>query len=385
MNESFETVQKFCPQCGEVADVDARFCKYCASDLANSDVNQNTSTEINQTLTKNNTPIIVLGAIGLLVVGVVGLVIFMATGKNNQSVVENVNSVSQTSASTLTLGEKGKQIEEKILRNEALTTSDLEGLSASELRILRNVHFARYGRKYERPGLGDYFYTRLWYKPRDEYKDTIINETDKENINLIVATETSLNSQSVSITPTSTTPEAQMTPDITMRSIDKLSRSEAARLIESDKNFGKLLTMGIRIENLLSTSDLSKSSFDEALVSQGYAKVENRSYMSIVHLTEKGRREAVSWEKYKQMGILDMYNIPYAKREIVEVTGISELNSGSFAQATFIWRTQPSNEIGRAMDKSETEQTFNGEAFFQKFDDGWRLVRISGRGLPSGY
>ncbi len=120
MNESFETVQKFCPQCGEAADVDARFCKHCASDLANSDVNQNTSTEINQTQTKNNTLTIILSVIGLLVVGLVGLMIFIGIGKSNQSVVENINSVSQTSASTLSLGEKGQQIEEKILRGEAL-------------------------------------------------------------------------------------------------------------------------------------------------------------------------------------------------------------------------------------------------------------------------
>lgn len=192
MNEPFEPLQKLCPKCGEAADVDARFCKYCAFDLTNSDVNQNTSTEVNQNQIENKTPNFILGGV-LLVVAVVGLIIFFNSffnaKKDNQTIVENVNSVSQTSASTLTLGEKGKQIEEKILRNETLTANDLEGLSTSELRILRNVHFARYGRKYERPGLGDYFYSRSWYKPNDGYSENLLTETDKANINLILALE----------------------------------------------------------------------------------------------------------------------------------------------------------------------------------------------------
>ena len=112
MSELFEPLQKLCPKCGEAADVDARFCKYCAFDLTDSDFNQNTSTEINQTQTKNKSPNIILGGI-LLVVVIVGLTIFFNTfsKKNNQSVIENVNSVTETSASTLTLGEKGRQID----------------------------------------------------------------------------------------------------------------------------------------------------------------------------------------------------------------------------------------------------------------------------------
>lgn len=107
---------------------------------------------------------------------------------NNQSNSANTNSASQTS-STLSLGTKGQQVEEKILRGEALSSSDIEGLSKNELRILRNVHFARYGRKYESPGLGDYFYTRSWYKPNDSYSDNQINQTDKANIDLILKAE----------------------------------------------------------------------------------------------------------------------------------------------------------------------------------------------------
>jgi hypothetical protein len=188
MNESFGTMQKICPQCREAVDTDARFCKYCAFNLANSNAGQNISTEINQT-PKNNNTLIISGIIGLLVVGFIGLAIFFNAGKNNQSVVENANSASQSSSSTLTLGEKAQQIEKKILRGESLSASDLEGITTPELRILRNVHFARYGRKYDRPGLGDYFSARPWYKPNDSFNDSMLNSVDKENVKLILFVE----------------------------------------------------------------------------------------------------------------------------------------------------------------------------------------------------
>ncbi len=166
----------------------------------------------------------------------------------------------------------------------------------------------------------------------------------------------------------------------------KLSRSDAAKLIESDKNFSKPMVMSMRIGNQINKEDLSKTSFDEALISEGYAEVQNNYYGDVFNFTEKGRKEAVNWSKSKQLGIIEMYNIPYAKREIVEVTGISEPKSGdNFSQVKFTWRSQPDDKIGKAMDKSEFGQTFDGEAFFQKFDDGWRVVRISGRGFPDSY
>jgi hypothetical protein len=211
MNEPFEIMQNNCPQCGKATDMDARFCKYCAFDLNSSGVNQNVSTEVIQTRTKNNTPVI-LGVAGLLIVGIAGLLIFLYVLKPNQTVAENVNSISQAPASTLTLSEKAQQIEEKILRGEALSADELEGLSAQELRILRNVHFARYGRKYEKPGLGDYFYNRSWYKPSDDYKDSLINATDKDNINLIVAAEAALNNQTIAAASPTATPEPEASP-----------------------------------------------------------------------------------------------------------------------------------------------------------------------------
>ncbi|HEX8459202.1 MAG TPA: YARHG domain-containing protein [Pyrinomonadaceae bacterium] len=92
------------------------------------------------------------------------------------------------------MSDRAQQIEAKILRGESLTEGDIEGLSPYELRVLRNVHFARYGRQYDRPGLGDYFATRPWYKPSSDYKDSMVTATDKGNINLILARESTAGS-----------------------------------------------------------------------------------------------------------------------------------------------------------------------------------------------
>jgi predicted nucleic acid-binding Zn ribbon protein len=267
MNESFETMQKICPQCGEAVDTDARFCKYCAFDLANSNVSQNISTEINQTPTKNNT-LIISGVIGLLVVGFVGLVIFFNTGKNSQSVVENANSVSQASASTLTLGEKAEQIEQKILRGESLSATNLEGLSTSELRILRNVHFARYGRKYEKPGLGDYFSSRPWYKPNDSFNDKMLTSIDKANVALILSLEQPSNLQTDTTTTAVANNSAVTPPErATINSPKELSRETVFNLVSNRRTDIEVSTENSSILPSTPRTDLFRRMIEAKVVS----------------------------------------------------------------------------------------------------------------------
>jgi hypothetical protein len=114
-----------------------------------------------------------------------------------------------TSAPSQIMGERARQAEDKIIRGEILTGADIAGLSAYELRVLRNVHFARHGRNYDSPGLGDYFSTRPWYKPNAAYNDSLITATDKANINLILPEENRIKaaeSASVTIAPAATQP-----------------------------------------------------------------------------------------------------------------------------------------------------------------------------------
>lgn len=129
-------------------------------------------------------------------IGVLLLICFamttLATSCKNGSPPLASNS-STPEPNKLTIGVKAKQIEAVILRGDLVNEDELLSLSPEELRILRNVVFARHGRQYEKPGLGDYFDTCDWYKPDPSYTDTSANnwltENDKKNVKTFLRRE----------------------------------------------------------------------------------------------------------------------------------------------------------------------------------------------------
>lgn len=67
-----------------------------------------------------------------------------------------------------------------------LDDSDLVGLSAGELRILRNTIYARHGLKFKSADLRNYFNGFGWYSPRyDNVPESWLSDTEKHNIMLI--------------------------------------------------------------------------------------------------------------------------------------------------------------------------------------------------------
>ena len=68
------------------------------------------------------------------------------------------------------------------------------------------------------------------------------------------------------------------------------------------------------------------------------------------------------------------FSILTARREVVEVTGISK--NGNFADVQFVWKWQPLNEVGAALYDGGLRYT--SSVSFQHFDDGWRLLEGSG-------
>jgi hypothetical protein len=243
MSETVDTFQKFCPQCGGMVDADARFCKHCAFDLTKSSVNTDATVGTTKGEQKANTKPILL-IVGIAVIGLLMLVLIGSYLYKRNRTQPAVVSASPTPASAPTMSDRAKQVEEKILRGESLSDSDIAGLSAYELRVLRNVHFARYGRKYDSPGLGDYFNTRPWYKPSDSYSDNMITSTDKANINLILAAENrakqsemtansndNSNSQTTAITTNTNQPDT--TPSGSSSSGGGLTDSNVQRAVRS--------------------------------------------------------------------------------------------------------------------------------------------------------
>lgn len=212
MSEAFGSANKPCPNCGGIVDADARFCKHCAFDLTKPGQPSRESPGAAESRPNRKVLYLVLGTgVAALIIALISIVIFK--GRPAQSNAPGTTVATSTPAPAMS--DKATQVEEKILRGEALTESDTHGLSAYELRVLRNTHFARYGRQYDRPGLGDYFATRSWYKPGDGYKESMLTATDKGNINLIVAIESKAGSTTANTTSTgsgSVTVDAQPTP-----------------------------------------------------------------------------------------------------------------------------------------------------------------------------
>lgn len=70
-----------------------------------------------------------------------------------------------------------------------VTEEMLKGLSLHELRLLRNEVYARRGRAFRTEWLSQYFYSQPWYDPREDYTEPELSDTEKKNIETIVAYE----------------------------------------------------------------------------------------------------------------------------------------------------------------------------------------------------
>jgi len=64
------------------------------------------------------------------------------------------------------------------------------------------------------------------------------------------------------------------------------------------------------------------------------------------------------------------FAIPVARRELVEITGVSK--QGNVADVDFTWKWVPLNEIGAALYSSDLH--YKSTVGFRNYDDGWRIV-----------
>ncbi len=69
-------------------------------------------------------------------------------------------------------------------------------------------------------------------------------------------------------------------------------------------------------------------------------------------------------------GLTDVKGVHVARRELVEITGISK--AGNFADVEFTWHWVPTNEIGSALYDSGVY--YRSTVAFRSYDDGWRVV-----------
>ena len=71
------------------------------------------------------------------------------------------------------------------LSERKLDISDLSGLSAGDLRLLRNAIFAKHGYIFSSDDLTKYFSNFQWYKPTSKNVTKLLSSVEQTNINLI--------------------------------------------------------------------------------------------------------------------------------------------------------------------------------------------------------
>jgi hypothetical protein len=83
-------------------------------------------------------------------------------------------------------------LEDPTLLDKQLTVDQLKDFSRRDLRLLRNLIYARRGRPFKSDLLKSYFEAVEWYKPDPKYTDARLTAVDKRNINVILSLENQL-------------------------------------------------------------------------------------------------------------------------------------------------------------------------------------------------
>ena len=62
---------------------------------------------------------------------------------------------------------------------------DIQDLPLEDLRLLRGIVFGKRGRIFKDADIRDYLKTRSWYRPNPNFQNTMLNETESKNIDVI--------------------------------------------------------------------------------------------------------------------------------------------------------------------------------------------------------
>ena len=76
--------------------------------------------------------------------------------------------------------------------DHVIDVKQLSNLSRRDLRLVRNTIYARHGRRFKSSLLQSYFDTMEWYKPIDDFKDSMLSKIDTTNVKLVRSVEDSL-------------------------------------------------------------------------------------------------------------------------------------------------------------------------------------------------
>src|SRR5215472_7020355 len=88
--------------------------------------------------------------------------------------------------------EERTALQDPTLLDKQLTVAQLSDYSRRDLRLLRNVIYARHGRPFKSALLKQYFGSLDWYKENPAYTDALLTPLDRRNIKVIRSVEDSL-------------------------------------------------------------------------------------------------------------------------------------------------------------------------------------------------
>jgi len=74
-------------------------------------------------------------------------------------------------------------------RGRNITAKDLSALTLYDLKFVRGIVFGKHGRIFKDPDIKRYLQSRDWYKPDTAFTNSALNETERENLDVIRLTE----------------------------------------------------------------------------------------------------------------------------------------------------------------------------------------------------
>jgi len=74
-------------------------------------------------------------------------------------------------------------------RDRSISAKDLSPLTLYDLKLVRGIVFGKHGRIFKDPDIKRYLQSRNWYKPNAEFSNSVLNDTERESLDVIRLTE----------------------------------------------------------------------------------------------------------------------------------------------------------------------------------------------------
>jgi hypothetical protein len=74
-------------------------------------------------------------------------------------------------------------------RGRSIAAKDLNALTLYDLKLVRGIVFGKHGRVFKDSDIKRYLQSRDWYKPDADFKNSSLNDTERENLDVIRLTE----------------------------------------------------------------------------------------------------------------------------------------------------------------------------------------------------